>query len=376
MKKRFLAASIALAAVAGLGLAPLAAQAQNIAVVNGKPVPKARADAVVAQVQKQAAARGQQLPPDLDKLVRDKVVTDEILVQEAERRGLGASNDYKQQMEIARQSILIGLLAADVDKKATVTDAEVQAEYDKFKAQASGTEYRVRHILVEKEDEAKAIVAQLKAGAKFEDLAKKNSKDPGSAENGGDLDFANAGAYVPEFSQAMTKLTKGELHRRAGEDPVRLSHHPARGHARSEVPAPGRSQAADPAAPRRSRRRPRSATTCAPRRRPTTSSPTEAGAGALRARTVGRRLAQARIRPASIVKRRSQRPAMPRSCVTSTSVVPGLAVQVEHQRHHRLAGGEVEAAGRLVGQQHAPAGRRRPAPAPRAAARRPTAPRG
>ena len=156
MKKRFLAASIVLAAVAGTGLAPLAAQAQNIAVVNGKPVPKARADAVIAQVQKQAAARGQQLPPDIDKLVRDKVVTDEILVQEAERRGLGASNDFKQQMEIARQSILIGLLAADVDKKATVSDAEIQAEYDKFKAQASGTEYRVRHILVEKEDEAKA----------------------------------------------------------------------------------------------------------------------------------------------------------------------------------------------------------------------------
>src|SRR5580765_1569402 len=99
MKKRFLAASIALAAVAGTGLAPLTAQAQNIAVVNGKPVPKARADAVIVQVQKQAAARGQQLPPDIDKLVRDKVVTDEIL-QEAERRGLGTSNDFKQQMEI------------------------------------------------------------------------------------------------------------------------------------------------------------------------------------------------------------------------------------------------------------------------------------
>jgi peptidyl-prolyl cis-trans isomerase C len=210
MKKRFLAASIALAAVAGTGLAPLPAHAQNIAVVNGKPVPKARADAVIAQVQKQAASRGQQLPPDIEKLVRDKVVTDEILVQEAERRGLGASADFKQQMDMARQSILIGLLAAEVDKKSAASDAEVQAEYDKFKAQASGTEYRARHILVEKEDDAKAIVAQLKAGAKFEDLAKKNSKDPGSAENGGDLDFANAGSYVPEFSQAMTKLSKGQ----------------------------------------------------------------------------------------------------------------------------------------------------------------------
>jgi peptidyl-prolyl cis-trans isomerase C len=207
MNKSFFAASIVLAAA---GLAPLAAQAQNVAMVNGKPVPKARVDAIVTQVQKQASQRGQQVPPDLDKLVRDKVVTDEILSQEAERRGLAASSDFKAQMEIARQSILIGLLSQDVEKKAAVTDAEVQAEYDKFKAQASGTEYKARHILVEKEDEAKAIVAKLKAGAKFEDLAKASSKDPGSAQNGGDLDFAAPSSYVPEFSQAMVALKKGD----------------------------------------------------------------------------------------------------------------------------------------------------------------------
>ncbi len=210
MKMRFIAASVALTAVTATALVPLLAQAQNIAVVNGKAVPKARADTIIAQVQKQATARGQQLPPEIGKLVNDKVVTDEILTQEAERRGLAGSADFKQQMEIARQSILIGMLSADIDKKSAVTDAEVQAEYDRFKAQSSGMEYRARHILVEKEDDAKAIIAQLKAGAKFEDLAKKNSKDPGSAEHGGDLDFASPSAYVPEFSQAMVKLKKGE----------------------------------------------------------------------------------------------------------------------------------------------------------------------
>jgi peptidyl-prolyl cis-trans isomerase C len=207
MKKTFIAASIVLAAA---GLAPLAVQAQNVAVVNGKPVPKARVDAIVTQVQKQATQRGQQLPPDLDKLVRDKVVTDEILSQEAERRGLAASADFKSQMEIARQSILIGLLSQDVEKKSAVSDAEVQAEYDKFKAQSSGTEYKARHILVEKEDDAKALIAQLKAGGNFGELAKKNSKDPGSAPNGGDLDFASPSSYVPEFSQALVALKKGE----------------------------------------------------------------------------------------------------------------------------------------------------------------------
>jgi peptidyl-prolyl cis-trans isomerase C len=207
MKKSSIAASIVLAAAA---LVPLAVQAQNVAVVNGKPVPKARVDTIVSQVQKQAAARNQQVPPDLEKLVRDKVVTDEILSQEAERRGLGASPDFKAQMEIARQTILIGLLSQDLDKKASVSDADVQKEYDKFKAQASGTEYKARHILVEKEDEAKALVAQLKAGAKFEDLAKKSSKDPGSAPNGGELDFASPASYVPEFSQALVALKKGD----------------------------------------------------------------------------------------------------------------------------------------------------------------------
>ena len=207
MKKSHIAASVLLAVA---GFAPLAALAQNVAVVNGKPVPKARVDAIISQVQKQAQQRNQQLPPDIDKLVRDKVVTDEILAQEAERRGLAASADFKSQMEIARQSILIGMLSTDLDKRTTVSDAEIQVEYDKFKAQSSGTEYRARHILVEKEDDAKALVAQLKSGAKFEDLAKKNSKDPGSAENGGDLDFAAPSAYVPEFSQAMVKLKKGD----------------------------------------------------------------------------------------------------------------------------------------------------------------------
>ena len=153
MKKSFIAASLALAAA---GFAPLAAEAQNVAVVNGKPVPKARVDTIVSQVQKQAAQRNQQVPPDLEKMVRDKVVTDEILAQEAERRGLGASAEFKSQMELARQSILIGLLSQDLDKTTKVSDADVQKEYDKFKAQAGATEYKARHILVEKEDEAKA----------------------------------------------------------------------------------------------------------------------------------------------------------------------------------------------------------------------------
>jgi len=198
----FLSATLAL---------PLAAQAQNIAMVNGKAVPKARVDAFIKQIQAQAAAQNQQLPPDVEQRVRDKIVMDEIFSQEAEKRGLAGTPEYKQQMEQARQAVLLQALLTEYGKKNAVTDADIQAEYDKFKAQSSGTEYRARHILVEKEDEAKALIAQIKGGANFEELAKKNSKDPGSGANGGDLDFAAAGSYVPEFSQAMVALKKGEM---------------------------------------------------------------------------------------------------------------------------------------------------------------------
>jgi peptidyl-prolyl cis-trans isomerase C len=210
MKKTFFAAGTALLLSATLAL-PTAALAQNIAIVNGKPVPKARADALIKQVQGQAASQGKQLPPDLEQRVRDKLVMDEIFTQEAERRGLAGTADYKSQMEMARQAVLTQALLADFVKTHPVTDDEVKAEYEKFKAQSAGTEYRARHILVEKEDEAKALIAQIKAGANFEELAKKNSKDPGSGANGGDLDFAAPSAYVPEFSQAMVKLKKGEM---------------------------------------------------------------------------------------------------------------------------------------------------------------------
>jgi len=210
MKKTYFAAGAAMLLSVSLAL-PLAAQAQNIAIVNGKPVPKARADALIKVVQTQAAQQNQQLPPDIETRVRDSVVLGEIFTQEAERRGLASSADYKVAMEQARQQVLTNLLLADYVKTHAVSDADVKAEYEKFKAQSAGTEYRARHILVEKEDEAKALIAQIKAGGNFEELAKKNSKDPGSGANGGDLDFAAANAYVPEFSQAMAKLKKGEM---------------------------------------------------------------------------------------------------------------------------------------------------------------------
>lgn len=204
MKKQL---TTALAAAALLGALAVPAQAQNVAIVNGKAVPTARLDALAQQV----ARSGRPVSPDMQNQLREEVIAREIFMQEAQKTGLDASDDYKNQIELARQTILIRELFADFQKKNPVTDAEIQAEYDKFVAANGGKEYRARHILVEKEADAKAIIASLKKGGKFEDIAKKQSKDPGSGANGGDLDWANASSYVKEFSEAMVKLNKGQL---------------------------------------------------------------------------------------------------------------------------------------------------------------------
>ena len=88
--------------------------------------------------------------------------------------------------------------------------SDIKAEYEKVKASSSGKEYHARHILVEKEDDAKGIIEKLKGGAKFEDLAKA-SKDPGSAEQGGDLGWAPSDAFVKPFSDAMMTLKAGDI---------------------------------------------------------------------------------------------------------------------------------------------------------------------
>ncbi len=203
MKNRYLTA---VAAAALVGAFALPAAAQNLAIVNGKPVPKARADALAQQI----AKSGRPVTPEMQGQLKDEVIAREIFMQEAQKRGLDATDDYKNQMDLARQTLLIRELFADFQKKDPVTDADIKAEYDKFVAANGGKEYRARHILVEKEDEAKAIIASLKKGGKFDEIAKKQSKDPGSGANGGDLDWANAASYVPEFSGAMIKLNKGQ----------------------------------------------------------------------------------------------------------------------------------------------------------------------
>ncbi len=198
--------------VALFAAAAIPVMAQNIAVVNGKPIPSSRVDTMI----KQMATQGQKDTPELRQMIKEEMINREILMQEADRRGLSSSGEVKNQLDIARQAIVIRALISDYVKKNPVSDADVKAEYDKFKAQAGDKEYLARHILVEKEEDAKAIISKLKTGAKFEELAKQ-SKDPGSAANGGSLDWASPTAFVKPFSDAMTSLQKGQV----TENPVK-----------------------------------------------------------------------------------------------------------------------------------------------------------
>ena len=202
--KKSLTATLVAAAFATLAALP--AQAQNIAIVNGKAVPTARADALAQQV----AKSGRPVTPEMQGQLREEVIMREIFMQEAQKRGLDVTEDFRVQMELARQTLLIRELFAEFQKQNPVTDADAKAEYDKFAAANSGKEYKASHILVEKESEAKAIIASLKRGGKFDAIAKKSSKDPGSGANGGQLDWAPAASYVKEFSDAMVGLEKGK----------------------------------------------------------------------------------------------------------------------------------------------------------------------
>jgi peptidyl-prolyl cis-trans isomerase C len=193
--------------------APAGASKEAVARVNGVAVPKARFDFVMQQ----QLARG---TPDNEQsraAVRDNLINREVVSQVAQKSPVARAPEVQNQLEMARQQILIDAYIGEWVKKNPVTDADVQKEYDRVKAQEGAKEYKARHILVEKEDQAQAVIADLKKGTSFDELAKKNSIDPGTKENGGDLDWNRPSVFDKAFSEAMVKLEKGKY----TEAPVR-----------------------------------------------------------------------------------------------------------------------------------------------------------
>ena len=186
---------------------PAAKAGNAIATVNGVAVPRSRQDFLLQQQGQQSGM------PDNDQtraMVRDELINREVLAQEAQKSGIAKSQEVTTQMDMARQDILVSAYLRDFVRRNPVTDAEVQQEYERARAQTGEKEYKARHILVETEEQAKSVIAELKKGGKFDDLASKNSKDPGSASRGGDLDWSVPTTYDRQFADAMVKLEKGK----------------------------------------------------------------------------------------------------------------------------------------------------------------------
>ena len=183
--------------------------AQNVATVNGKAISQESLDQFVALLIEQGA----QDTPELRTQVKDEMVKRQVVVQAAEKAGIDKQASVQQEIELARQGILVRALMSDHLKNNPVSDDKIKAEYDKIKKmQAGKKEYKVRHILVSDEKAATDLTAAIKSKkTSFEEAAKKDSIDPGSGKNGGDLGWAPSTNYVPEFAQAVEKLKKGQM---------------------------------------------------------------------------------------------------------------------------------------------------------------------
>jgi peptidyl-prolyl cis-trans isomerase C len=182
-----------------------AAKATPAATVNGVAIPQARLDMRV----KAALAQGQPDSPDLRNAVKDELINIEVLAQAASKKGLNKQADVVQQIELSKQTILASAYVQDYVKSHPISDDVLKQEYEKINKQRGNKEYKVSHILLKTEDDAKKVVEQLK-NSKFEDVAMDKSQDPGSSVKGGDLGWAVPSNFVKPFGDAMVAMSKLE----------------------------------------------------------------------------------------------------------------------------------------------------------------------
>lgn len=201
--KRF-PSSLALTLIAGLFSCTVFA-ADPVATVNGTVIPSSRATVMMDEQR----AQGAEDSPQLRDAVREELIRREVLAQAAAKAGTDKRADVTAQTELARQAVVIRAYLQDFVKNNPVTDADLQREYEQIKTRMGGQEYLPRHVLVETENQAKAIIARLRAGEAFGDVATE-SLDPGSREQGGELGWSNPGMFVQPFSEALVALEKGQ----------------------------------------------------------------------------------------------------------------------------------------------------------------------
>ncbi len=196
------------ALVSALCLLPALAFAQApVARVNGVAITQAKLDVIL----KARAAGKQPDTPEIRAAIRDTLINQEIVAQEAAKKGMDKTPEVALQLELQRQEILVNAYMQDFVKTNPVTDDIMRKEYERIKPTIPAKEFKARHVLVEKEDEAKDIIAQIKKGGSFEKIAAEKSKDTGSKGKGGDLDWGPAARYVKPFGDALAKLKKGQM---------------------------------------------------------------------------------------------------------------------------------------------------------------------
>lgn len=186
--------------------APKPAPDTVLATVNGQPITEADLDLAIEDLDQQFA----RLPEDQKRAAAlSAVIEIRLMAAEAAAKGIDKDADMQRRLAFLQQR---ALHAAVIDKEvqAKITDDETRARYDKeIAAQPAENEVHARHILVKTKEEADAIIKDLDAGKKFEDIAKEKSTDPGSGANGGDLGYFSAGQMVPEFEKAAFDLAPG-----------------------------------------------------------------------------------------------------------------------------------------------------------------------
>ncbi len=186
--------------------APTAAKPAKIT-VNGVTIPASRFAIMIQQ----AAGQGQGDNPQVQAQIKDNLIKGEIVAQEAMKAGMDKSPEVMDQLDFVKQQLLVRAYVSDYMKKNPIKDEALKAEYNKAKSAEGDKEYKAQHILVEDEKDAKDLIAQIKKGGNFDKLAKEKSKDAGSKDQGGKLEWTMPGNFVKPFSEAMVKLKKGEM---------------------------------------------------------------------------------------------------------------------------------------------------------------------
>jgi peptidyl-prolyl cis-trans isomerase C len=198
---------VLLSALLTLAAGVQAADEKAAALVNGVTIPQSRVDMRV----KAAMQQGQPDSPEIRKAVRDDLINLEVIAQTATKNGLDKQPEVSQQLELARESVLANAYVMDYAKSHPIGDDALKLEYEALKKRVGNKEYKLSHILVESEDEARKAAAEVKKGGKFAKVAKSKSKDPGSADKGGDLGWTVPSNFVQPFGEAVLKLNKGQI---------------------------------------------------------------------------------------------------------------------------------------------------------------------